>query len=434
MPLSTKYSQKLRDLITSMLNINPVKRPSVIEIIEIPDVKKRVINYVVGLKKNPGSQLAYEDLYLNAVDEQCKVLGIWESVQSELAQKSIQTSQLKKSRVVEKVSMNFQMKKQQKEQQLSSVIKLNENLAQKINAIEAKLRSRPNDIPTKDKVLYNKQVKKMKEIREWEQQLEEIREQNDKERKDMKEKFMRQNFQSNAVGQMLKGQSQPGVQGVEIDGYDDFAEADYGDENFGNEDSPDMKHKDFESSDDPRQNGINLQLKGRFREDTDINNLQDDELEKALNHYKHVLKTNKLNIQQLESDIQIATQKLEQGQYAVVTSKDYSDDAASQDTPFNVSDIEEGSDFEQEDPESNEKNGQEKHIGKVFENKINDLKIRCVNGLGENVYHKSYDVVKMNQSLSPEEMRPYMIGIDLFFLNLFFLFCLILYQKLLEMH
>jgi hypothetical protein len=59
-----------------------------------------------------------------------------------------------------------------------------------------------------------------------------------------------------------------------------------------------------------------------------------------------VLKTNKLNIQQLESDIQIATQKLEQGQYAVVTSKDYSDDAASQDTPFNVSDIEEGSDFE----------------------------------------------------------------------------------------
>jgi serine/threonine protein kinase len=69
MPLSTKYSQKLRDLITSMLNINPVKRPSVIEIIEIPDVKKRVINYVVSLKKNPGSQLAYEDLYLNAVDE-----------------------------------------------------------------------------------------------------------------------------------------------------------------------------------------------------------------------------------------------------------------------------------------------------------------------------------------------------------------------------
>jgi hypothetical protein len=53
----------------SMLNINPKKRPSIFEIIEIPEVKKRVINYVVSLQRNPDNKKTYEDLYINAVDE-----------------------------------------------------------------------------------------------------------------------------------------------------------------------------------------------------------------------------------------------------------------------------------------------------------------------------------------------------------------------------
>jgi non-specific serine/threonine protein kinase/NIMA (never in mitosis gene a)-related kinase len=80
MPISTKYSQKLRDLIMSMLNVNPKKRPSIFEIIDMPEIKKRVINYVVSLNKNPKGKGTYEDLYLKTVEDQCKVLGIQEAV------------------------------------------------------------------------------------------------------------------------------------------------------------------------------------------------------------------------------------------------------------------------------------------------------------------------------------------------------------------
>jgi hypothetical protein len=50
--------------------------------------------------------------------------------------------------------------------------KRNENLSKKIAEIEAKLKSRTGQLPTKDKVLYNKQMKKLKEIRDRQQELE----------------------------------------------------------------------------------------------------------------------------------------------------------------------------------------------------------------------------------------------------------------------
>lgn len=418
MPISTKYSQKLRDLVMSMLNVNPKKRPSIFEIIERPEIKKRVVNYVLSLHRLASSnrESSYQDLYLEQVMEQCKVLGIDEMVKQGLVGKSMHLSQLKKSTNLGKSSSLLQKQKQKKEQQLLTSKKRNENISKKIAEIEAKLRNRAGKMPTKDKVLYNKQMKKLKEIRDRQQELEQFREQNDKERKNAKEKFMK-NFQSNAVGEVLHQQQQDKNDLDELNdsGYDEFAEADYGYEGFPNDSNIGPTEPDYDISseiklDSPaKPNNPNaISNEGQFKEDTNINNLPDDELEVALDHYKALLRSNADNIQKLETDIKLATKQLNSNDRN--DHQDYEDDidAVSQDTPFNVSDLEE-SDSDNE-YFSHEKQSSKRNLGKVFENKIKDLEMRCINGLGEEIYKQGYEIVKSNHGLSPEEMRPYMSG------------------------
>lgn len=42
-PISPAYSKTLRDLITRMLNINPQARPSMVDILNVPIVKRHVV-------------------------------------------------------------------------------------------------------------------------------------------------------------------------------------------------------------------------------------------------------------------------------------------------------------------------------------------------------------------------------------------------------
>ena len=92
--------------------------------------------------------------------------------------------------------------------------------------------------------------------------------------------------------------------------------------------------------------------------------------------------------------------------------QEYDDiDAISQETPFNVSDLED-SDFENEDFEYGEQMSNERNLGKVFENKIKDLEMRCMNGLGEEIYKQGYELLQANRGMKPEEMRPYITGKD----------------------
>jgi serine/threonine protein kinase len=41
------YSKQLRDLINSMLKVNPNKRPTIVEILNKPFIKKRVEKYII---------------------------------------------------------------------------------------------------------------------------------------------------------------------------------------------------------------------------------------------------------------------------------------------------------------------------------------------------------------------------------------------------
>lgn len=137
-----------------------------------------------------------------------------------------------------------------------------------------------------------------------------------------------------------------------------------------------------------------------------MNNIPDDELESALNHYKAMLRNNRQKISRLEQELQTAAKK--GGAQHESNPRDYDDDAASQDTPFNVSDIEEASDLENSEQAHRSQN--QRNLGYFFENKIKDFEMRCVNGLGELVFQQGYDFIKSKQGLSAEELRPYVTG------------------------
>lgn len=64
MPISTKYSKNLRNLIMSMLNINPKKRPTISEILNKPIVKKKLVSYIIWIYKNEAS---LDDCYIETV-------------------------------------------------------------------------------------------------------------------------------------------------------------------------------------------------------------------------------------------------------------------------------------------------------------------------------------------------------------------------------
>ena len=245
----------------------------------------------------------------------------------------------------------------------------------------------------------------MQAIREREQQLEEIREKNDRERKDIKQKFLRQNFQSNAVEKVLKGQQTDQLaENIRDFGYDDFDEADYNDDDgFGNYSA----NYDGQEYDGLSEQGPDSPAKpAKYQEDLNVHSIPDEELESALSHYRAMLRNNRLAISKLEQELQATSKK--GGLQNESSLRDYDDDAVSQDTPFNVSDIEEASDIENSELGNRHQN--QRNLGYFFENKIKDFEMRCVNGLGEQVFQQGYDFIKSKQGLSAEELRPYVTG------------------------
>lgn len=48
-PIANQYSKQLRDLVTKMLGLNPKQRPTILEIINKPFVKRHVIKYLAEI-------------------------------------------------------------------------------------------------------------------------------------------------------------------------------------------------------------------------------------------------------------------------------------------------------------------------------------------------------------------------------------------------
>lgn len=52
--ITPTYSKQLRDLITSMLSIKPQNRPTIVDVINKPFIKKRIEKYIGDLLNRTG--------------------------------------------------------------------------------------------------------------------------------------------------------------------------------------------------------------------------------------------------------------------------------------------------------------------------------------------------------------------------------------------
>lgn len=73
--ITPTYSKQLRDLIVSMLSVKPQNRPTIVDVINKPFIKKRVEKYVMELLSRT-STVDNEDVYLDTLREQANSLGL----------------------------------------------------------------------------------------------------------------------------------------------------------------------------------------------------------------------------------------------------------------------------------------------------------------------------------------------------------------------
>lgn len=76
--ITPTYSKQLRDLITSMLAPKPQNRPTIVEVINKPFIRKRIEKYVSDMMNRSGSSpnSDNDDIYLDTLREQALNLGI----------------------------------------------------------------------------------------------------------------------------------------------------------------------------------------------------------------------------------------------------------------------------------------------------------------------------------------------------------------------
>lgn len=73
LPLSSQYSNTLKETIKSMLNTSPKARPTITDLLKKPSIKKKLVAYIINLERSEDPD---EDLYLETIREQCEQLGI----------------------------------------------------------------------------------------------------------------------------------------------------------------------------------------------------------------------------------------------------------------------------------------------------------------------------------------------------------------------
>ena len=74
--ITPTYSKQLRDLITCMLAPKPQNRPTIIDIINKPFIKKRVEKYINELISRCSTNSDNDDIFLDSVREQAQSLKI----------------------------------------------------------------------------------------------------------------------------------------------------------------------------------------------------------------------------------------------------------------------------------------------------------------------------------------------------------------------
>lgn len=74
--ITPTYSKQLRDLITSMLSKKPQNRPTIIDIINKPFIRKRVEKYMNDLLNRNLALCDRDDIFMDSLREQAQSLNI----------------------------------------------------------------------------------------------------------------------------------------------------------------------------------------------------------------------------------------------------------------------------------------------------------------------------------------------------------------------
>lgn len=65
--ITPTYSKQLRDLISSMLSVKPQNRPTIVDILNKPFIKKRVEKYMSDMFNRCNSVSDNDDIYLDTL-------------------------------------------------------------------------------------------------------------------------------------------------------------------------------------------------------------------------------------------------------------------------------------------------------------------------------------------------------------------------------
>jgi serine/threonine protein kinase len=66
--ITPTYSKQLRDLISSMLSVKPQNRPTIIDVINKPFIKKRAEKFMMDMfNRNTNSAVDNDDIYLDTL-------------------------------------------------------------------------------------------------------------------------------------------------------------------------------------------------------------------------------------------------------------------------------------------------------------------------------------------------------------------------------
>lgn len=74
--INASYSKQLRDLIAEMLTVNPVKRPTIIDVLNKPFLKKRLQNYVQNILNRNYPEADADDIFADTLREQAVMLKV----------------------------------------------------------------------------------------------------------------------------------------------------------------------------------------------------------------------------------------------------------------------------------------------------------------------------------------------------------------------
>lgn len=268
-PMNSMYSKNLRTLVEQMLNTKPANRPSIEEILNKPFIKKKLVGYVIYLFQH--EQQDY-DLYLDTVKQQCKALGIWDLVDKYMHKKieKLSNSDFLSESVATKKPSNNTLREQKNEQEakLRNALTEQDKLEDELKKLETLKQSKEfQAMGNKEKVLLLKKMKKLSDLTEKNQQLEEFRKSN-QDSGIRNKKAGDKNRDSHQIKNLM------GNKGMEtVDEYDD---------------------EDFEDPDKLKQ----------IREED-----EEEDIDERIKKYKQRKENNSQNIESLREELKKTTQK-----------------------------------------------------------------------------------------------------------------------------